>query len=154
MGLPAAERKSKSGNYVLGPVGTQAIGRYMLHCAVAEICGYRKGFVVRTRAGSPSKGVRARAFAPAGLTCLTMLALAGCNTVPKIAGVSDAPEPMSTPVYRNLADIPEPPTITAPEMNQGTIQTLTDDRAKTAQAAEDLRRQPFNQPDPATQPGF
>jgi hypothetical protein len=84
-----------------------------------------------------------------------MLALAGCNTVPKIAGESNAPEPMSsTPVYRNLADIPEPPTIAAPETNQGTIQTLTDDRAKTAQAAEDLRRQPFNQPDSATQPGF
>jgi hypothetical protein len=39
-------------------------------------------------------------------------------------------------------------------MNRSTIEALTTDRAKTAQAAQDLRRQPFMQPDPATKPGF
>jgi len=86
---------------------------------------------------------------------MTLLVLGACGGLPKIAGSPLPPEPMAAkPVYRDLADIPAPPTVTPPEMNQGTIQTLTDDRAKTAQAADDLRREPFNQPDSAIQPGF
>jgi hypothetical protein len=38
--------------------------------------------------------------------------------------------------------------------NEMTIEGLAQDRAKTAQAAEDLRRQPFMQPDSDTKPGF
>ena len=58
------------------------------------------------------------------------------------------------PVYRDLADIPEPPPVTPQAANDMTIETLAEDRAKTAHAADDLRRQPFMQPDSDIKPGF
>jgi hypothetical protein len=58
------------------------------------------------------------------------------------------------PVYRDLADIPPAPSVTPMADNEMTIEGLAQDRAKTAQAAEDLRRQPFMQPDSDTKPGF
>jgi hypothetical protein len=84
-----------------------------------------------------------------------LFALGACAELPRIAGAplppaKDEPPPM----YRDLADIPEPPPITPVAENESTIQTLTEDRAKTAQAAEDLRRQPFDQPDNSKLPGF
>ena len=102
----------------------------------------------------PRKG-RARAFAPLGLAALSAFALGACGGLPEIDGAPLPPEPMQAkPVYRDLADIPLPPAVTPPAMNDGTIQALMKDRATTAQTADDLRRQPFNQPDSAKQPGF
>ena len=89
------------------------------------------------------------------LAPLCLLALVGCSSLPEIGGAPLPPETSSTPpVYRDLADIPDPPAITPQAANTMTIETLAQDRAKTAQAAEDLRRQPFMQPDSDTKPGF
>ncbi|HXJ01146.1 MAG TPA: hypothetical protein VNH44_07975 [Micropepsaceae bacterium] len=98
---------------------------------------------------------RARSFAPLTGFVPLVLVLAACSGLPKINGAPLPPEKGdANPVYRDLADIPDPPQITATETNQGTVKALTEDRANTAQAAEDLRRQPFDQPDPATHSGF
>jgi hypothetical protein len=84
-----------------------------------------------------------------------LLALGACAELPRIAGAPlPPPKDEPAPVYRDLADIPEPPAITPQAENESTIQTLTEDRAKAAQAAEDLRRQPFDQPDTSKTPGF
>jgi hypothetical protein len=92
----------------------------------------------------------ARAVAALGL-----LALAACSSLPRIGGSPLPPETSPVePVYRDLADIPEAPSVTPMADNEMTIKDLAQDRAKTAQAAEDLRRQPFMQPDSATKPGF
>ncbi|HMI96025.1 MAG TPA: hypothetical protein VK479_05885 [Micropepsaceae bacterium] len=90
------------------------------------------------------------------LPCLMAVALAACASLPSIGGQQLPKEttPTAPPVYRDLADIPEPPGVSPPEANQEAIQSLTMDRAKTAQTAEDLRRQPFTMPDPSTPPGF
>jgi hypothetical protein len=86
---------------------------------------------------------------------LALFALAACSSLPKIAGATLPPDTSATqPVYRDLADIPQPPLTTSPSANNMTIDALAQDRASTAQAAEDLRRQPFMQPDNATKPGF
>jgi hypothetical protein len=115
----------------------------------------RKGFDVRPKAGKGRTGVGARSFAPLAVFAPVAFSLAACAGLPQIGGAPLPPEgTQAQPIYRDLADIPDPPPITPMEANQGTIQALTEDRAKTAQAAEDLRRQPFNQPDSATQPGF
>jgi hypothetical protein len=108
---------------------------------------------MRTQKGQME--VWARAFAPLGLVALTALLLGACSGLPKIDGAPLPPEPMQAkPVYRDLADIPDPPAVTPTEMNQGTIQALVKDRAITVQTADDLRRQPFNQPDSAAKTGF
>ena len=52
--------------------------------------------------------------------------------------------------FRDLADIPERPGVTAREENERAAQSLMEDRARTAQAAEGLRDQPFDQPEPAS----
>lgn len=52
-------------------------------------------------------------------------------------------------VFRDLADIPERPAVTAREMNDQALEALKEDRARTAQAAEDLRSEPFAPPEPA-----
>jgi hypothetical protein len=93
---------------------------------------------------------RTRAFAP-----LCLLVLAACSGLPAIGNAPLVPENSPTaPVYRDLADIPDPPPVTPRAANETTIEILTQDRAKTAQAAEDLRREPFMQPDSDTKPGF
>lgn len=51
--------------------------------------------------------------------------------------------------YRDLADIPERPDVTAREVNDQAAKSLADDRARTAQAIESLRNEPFTQPEPA-----
>ena len=92
---------------------------------------------------------RARWLVPA------LFVLGACAELPRIGGEPlPPPRDERAPVYRDLADIPEPPVVTPHSENQSTIQALTEDRARTAQAAENLRRQPFDQPDPATVPGF
>jgi hypothetical protein len=90
------------------------------------------------------------------LPSLMAVALAACAGLPAIGGQQLPKEtaPAVPPSYRDLADIPEPPAVSPPEANQEAIQSLTMDRAKTAQTAEDLRRQPFTMPDPSTPPGF
>jgi hypothetical protein len=110
------------------------------------------------------KGVEVRAMAAGGrnrrwvgfLPSLMAVALAACAGLPAIGGQQLPKEtaPAVPPSYRDLADIPEPPAVSPPEANQAAIQSLTTDRAKTAQTAEDLRRQPFATPDPSTPPGF
>ena len=87
---------------------------------------------------------------------LLAVALAACAELPRIGGLAlpKEPAPATPPVYRDLADIPEPPMISPPEANQATIDALSVERAKTAQTAEELRRQPFTMPDPAMTLGF
>jgi len=51
--------------------------------------------------------------------------------------------------YRDLADIPERPGVTARAVNDEAVEALKEDRARTAQAAESLRSEPFAQPEPA-----
>ena len=77
--------------------------------------------------------------------------LAGCAGLPMIGGQPLPPEPPQAgpPVYRDLADIPEAPSVTPADVNEAAMQALAKDRATTAVAAEDLRRQPFAPPDPA-----
>ena len=95
-------------------------------------------------------GCPGRVFASLGL-----FALAACSHLPEIAGATVPPDSSANqPVYRDLADIPEPPAITPQAANDMTIDALAQDRASTAQAADNLRRQPFMQPDSDTKPGF
>ena len=51
--------------------------------------------------------------------------------------------------YRDLADIPERPGVTARAVNDQAVESLMEDRARTAQAAESLRSEPFSPPEPA-----
>lgn len=90
------------------------------------------------------------------LPSLLAAALAACAGLPAIEGeqLPKEPSPAAPTVYRDLADIPDPPPISLPKANQEAIESLMMDRAKTAQTAEDLRRQPFVMPDPSTAPGF
>ena len=72
------------------------------------------------------------------LLALAALGLGGCQG------------PSGTMVqFRDLADIPEKPAVTAREVNDQTAQSLAEDRARTAQAVEDLRNEPFSPPEPA-----
>jgi hypothetical protein len=90
------------------------------------------------------------------LPSLMAVALVACAGLPAIEGKqlpTDA-APAGPIVYRDLADIPEAPPISPPAANQEAIESLMTDRAKTAETAEDLRRQPFNMPDPSTTLGF
>jgi hypothetical protein len=52
-------------------------------------------------------------------------------------------------VFRDLADIPDRPAVTAREANDQAVEALKEDRARTAQAIEDLRSEPFATPEPA-----
>jgi hypothetical protein len=87
---------------------------------------------------------------------LMAVALAACSGLPTIGGEQLPKDtgPATPTVYRDLADIPDAPRVSPPEANQEAIQSLMMDRANTAQNAEDLRRQPFNMPDPSMPPGF
>jgi hypothetical protein len=115
-----------------------------------EIYADSKGFEVKAAGKRCSRVWQARAFAPLGL-----LALACCSSLPRIGGAQLPPDTSPVePVYRDLADIPEPPSVTPQAANEMTIEALAQDRAKTAQAAEDLRQQPFMQPDSDSKPGF
>jgi len=151
MGCCGPERKGKYRRNALSRVGTQRDGRYTLFRRFAKIRGDSKGFDVEAKSGTGGIGSWARGFAPFAL----IFAVSACSGLPQIEGAPlPPPKGAASPVYRDLADIPAPPARAAPEMNQAAVQALTEDRAKTAQAAEDLRRQPFDQPDSATQPGF
>ncbi len=90
------------------------------------------------------------------LPSLLAVAVAACAGLPAIEGEQLPKEasPAGPTVYRDLADIPDPPPISTPKANQEAIQSLMMDRAKTAQTAEGLRSQPFSMPDPSTPPGF
>lgn len=72
------------------------------------------------------------------LLALGAMALGGC------AGASG-----SMVVFRDLADIPERPEVTAREVNDQAAQSLAEDRARTAQAIESLRSEPVIPPEPA-----
>jgi len=54
--------------------------------------------------------------------------------------------------FRDLADIPEKPEVTERAVNDEAVQSLQEDRARTAQAAESLRSEPFSPPEPAPPP--
>ncbi|HEY4265228.1 MAG TPA: hypothetical protein VGM72_07915 [Micropepsaceae bacterium] len=96
-----------------------------------------------------------RAFALPGVCALAGFLLTGCSTLPEIGGAPLPPEPGNAhPVYRDLADIPEVPAVTPAENNENTIRVLAEDRIKAAQAAQNLRREPFDQPDSAMPSGF
>ena len=76
--------------------------------------------------------------APVALLALLAVSLGGC------AGASG-----TMVVFRDLADIPERPDVTAREVNDRAAQSLEEDRARTAQAIDDLRSEPFSPPEPA-----
>jgi len=71
-----------------------------------------------------------------GLMGLGLAACAGRNGPP--------------PVYRDLADIPNRPQVAPQSANDAVAQSLSEDRTRTNQAAEDLRRAPFDTPPGAT----
>lgn len=54
--------------------------------------------------------------------------------------------------FRDLADIPERPGVTAREVNDRAVDALKEDRARAELAAERLRGEPFSPPDPAPPP--
>ena len=56
--------------------------------------------------------------------------------------------------FRDLADIPEKPAVTDRSVNDQASQALMEDRARTAQAAESLRSEPFSPPEPAPPVSF
>ena len=76
--------------------------------------------------------------ASGALLALLLVALGGC------AGAS-----VNMVMFRDLADIPERPGVTAREVNDQAAKSLADDRARTAQAIESLRSEPFAPPEPA-----
>jgi hypothetical protein len=55
-------------------------------------------------------------------------------------------------VYRNLADIPDRPSVTPKDMNDKAVQNLTEERAKAMEAGENLRRETVTTPAPAPPP--
>ena len=75
---------------------------------------------------------------PVALLGLLSVSLGGC------LGTSD-----TMVVFRDLADIPERPDVTAREVNDRAAQSLEEDRARTAQAIDGLRNEPFAIPEPA-----
>jgi hypothetical protein len=89
------------------------------------------------------------------LLLLLGCALPSCAELPTIGGRPLPPlaAQAEAPIFRDLADIPDPPAITAPEANEAAIQSLNADRERTTAAAEALRRQPFVTPDPTNPPG-
>jgi hypothetical protein len=56
--------------------------------------------------------------------------------------------------YRDLADIPNRPSVSPPEANQAAVDSLMADRNKTSEAADQLRRQPFTPPEPGSRVDF
>ncbi len=76
--------------------------------------------------------------APVALLALLAVSLGGCLGTPD-----------TMVVFRDLADIPERPDVTAREVNDRAAQSLEEDRARTAQAIEGLRSEPFAAPEPA-----
>ena len=79
--------------------------------------------------------------ASGALLALLAVALGGCL---------GSPDTMI--MFRDLADIPERPGVTAREVNDQAAKSLEDDRARTAQAIESLRSEPFFPPEPAPPP--
>jgi len=77
-------------------------------------------------------------------TVLAVLAVA----LPALGGCSSR----EMPVYRDLADIPERPDVTSGSVNQEDRQNLMEERARTMEAAENLRREPVTTPEPAPPP--
>ena len=80
-------------------------------------------------------------YRPAGAflaLAMAVMGLGGCG------GMGASP-----PVYRNLADIPDRPQVTPKETNEKAVQNLAEERAKTMEAGENLRREPVTTPAPA-----
>ena len=82
-------------------------------------------------------------FARRSPASIALLALAAAG----LGGCLGASDP--TVEFRDLADIPARPEVTAREINQQAVQSLAEDRARTAQAADRLRSEPFAEPEPA-----
>jgi len=123
----------------------------MLNDRFADFAVIRKGVEVRATAAS-GKNRSWVGFLPS----LMAVALAACAGLPAIEGkqLPKDTTPAGPIVYRDLADIPDAPPISPPAANQAAIESLMTDRAKTAETAEDLRRQPFNMPAPSAPLGF
>ena len=77
------------------------------------------------------------------------LSVAACTDLPEVGGT---PLPKLTSeekgTFRNLADIPDPPVTTAPDVGDAAIEMLSQERRATENAAEELRAEPFIQPTP------
>ena len=85
--------------------------------------------------------------------------LAGCTSLPSWTGLHLPADQTSNgqPVtYPDLAQIPERPVaLDSPDQRQEQVRLLTEDRARTAQAGEALRREietDFQQPEPPSEP--
>jgi len=94
--------------------------------------------------------VRSTVFVLSGVT------LGACTHLPMVGGKPLPPLSQEGPVmYRDLADIPEAPPTSTPDSTSEATKALNTDRSETEKAAEDLEKQPFFMPAPATpDPGF
>jgi hypothetical protein len=106
----------------------------MLRCRFARFEGRESAGLSGTSTMVSTKALSA----PVALLALLSVALGGC------LGSSD-----NMVVFRDLADIPGRPDVTAREVNDRAAQSLEEDRARTAQAIEGLRNEPFATPEPA-----
>ena len=91
-------------------------------------------------------------FSGFGLAIIMVL-LASCSETPKIAGLEVSVSPGVTgasesPMYRNLADLPQRPTPVDSAESEETVRSLAEERAKAADEAERLRKAPFATPPP------
>jgi len=83
------------------------------------------------------------------IVALVGFAAAACTHLPEIGGM---PLPKLTTeeksTFRNLADIPEAPFTTAPDVTDAAIETLSQERSVAEHAADELRAEPFIPPTP------
>ena len=72
-----------------------------------------------------------------------------CTHLPEVGGQPlPSLEGNAPTTYRSLTDIPEAPPVTSPNMSEAAIQTLSQERGSTENAAGELRGEPFIKPNP------
>ena len=83
------------------------------------------------------------------IVALLGFAATACVHLPEVGGM---PLPKLTTAekstFRNLADIPEAPFTTVPDVSDAAIEMLSQERSATEHAAEELRAEPFIPPTP------
>ena len=119
-------------------LGTKSDGRYMLHRDLPAFRG-----PIGSMSGTITMVLTKPLPVSVALFALAAAGLGGCQ------GASG-----TMVQFRDLADIPEKPAVTAREVNDQAAQSLAEDRARTAQAIEDLRNEPFSPPEPAPPVSF
>lgn len=82
--------------------------------------------------------------------CLGLL-LAGCTHLPEIGGMALPQLNDQPPVaYPDLTDIPEAPPVTPANMANAAIGVLSQERRSAEHAADQLQKEPFTNPTPAS----